>query len=272
MDLLRFALFPVLILCHGFACADLIISAPPRENVEQGKAQYEPIANFLSKQLGRKVGYVHPSSWEEYALNMREDKYDIVFDGPHFSAWRMKHLNHFPVVKLPGDLMFYVVAAADNKKVRRMRQLTSHKTCGMASPNLSMLNFLAQFAQSAAMPPVVEIKGGAPDVYRAFKDGKCEAAIVSDDFYLQQLPKQEREQLKIIYTSEKMPNQTITVSSRVDKRERDLITHSLLTPQGSKSAIAVLNRFSREKPVFIATSSKDYSGVENLLEGVVWGW
>ncbi len=254
------------------ASADLVISAPPRENLDQGNAQYGPIASFLENKLGTKVYYVHPKSWEQYAIDMRDDKYDIVFDGPHFSAWRMKHLEHVPLVKLPGDLVFYVVTWANNKKIKRLRHLKSKKTCGMASPNLSMLTYLSQFTYTAALPPVLEIKGGIPEVYRAFKDGKCDAAILRDDFYNDQLNVHEKQQLKIIFKSQKLPNQTITASRRVDKHTQDLIIQGLLDPQGSRSALAVLNRFSKSQPNFVATMAADYKGAEGLLEGIVWGW
>ena len=254
------------------AHADLIITAPPRENAEQGIAQYGPIAAFLEQKLGTKVNYVHPPSWEKYAIDMRDDKYDIVFDGPHFSAWRMKHLNHVPLVKLPGDLIFYVVTNKNNKKISKLRHLRTRRTCGIASPNLSMLTFLSKFSADIALPPVLEIKGGIPQVYRAFKEGKCDAAILRDDYYDNQLSSSEKQNLKIVYKSEKLPNQTITASRRVDKQTQDRIIEGLLDSQGSRSALALLNRFSRDKPEFMMTEARDYKGAETLLEGIVWGW
>ena len=71
---------------------NLILSAPPRETAEAGMKIYGPIAQHLSKLLGVIVTYKHPGNWMTYQHEMRDDKYDIIFDGPHFISWREKHL------------------------------------------------------------------------------------------------------------------------------------------------------------------------------------
>jgi hypothetical protein len=60
------------------------------------------------------VRYEHPGNWLHYQRNLRNDMYDIVFDGPHFASWRMEHLEHDMLVKLPGNLQFYLLTGADN--------------------------------------------------------------------------------------------------------------------------------------------------------------
>ncbi|MDH5777459.1 MAG: phosphate/phosphite/phosphonate ABC transporter substrate-binding protein, partial [Gammaproteobacteria bacterium] len=70
------------------------MTAPPRESKEAGNKLYTPLANHLSKLLNAKVVYQHPGNWLNYQRDMREDKYDIVFDGPHFISWRLEHLKH----------------------------------------------------------------------------------------------------------------------------------------------------------------------------------
>lgn len=254
------------------AYADLILTAPPRESAEQGEAFYGPIAKYLTEQIGEKVVYRHPDTWEHYGADMRNDKYDIVFDGPHFAAWRMKHLQHTPLVKLPGDLSFVVVTRADRKDIKKLRHMQSKKTCGIASPNLSMLTYLSQFAHASALPPVFEVKGGMPEVYQAFKEGKCDAAVLRDGFYNNKLKAKDKAALKVLYTSNPLPNQTVTVSKRVSKQAQAVITKNLMTTQGAKSAQKLLERFSKKKPNFATASAGQYAGAESLLEGVVWGW
>ena len=71
--------------------ADLILTSPPRESAARGEELYGPLAQLLTVQLGQSVVYERARDWIEYSTRMKQDKYDIVFDGPHFAAWRMKH-------------------------------------------------------------------------------------------------------------------------------------------------------------------------------------
>ena len=70
--------------------ADLILTAPPRETPEDGHVVYAPLAEYLSQFLGESVIYEHPINWKEYEKRMKNDEYDIIFDGPHFAAWRIE--------------------------------------------------------------------------------------------------------------------------------------------------------------------------------------
>ena len=67
------------------------MTSPPRESAARGEELYGPLAQLLTVQLGQSVVYERARDWIEYSTRMKQDKYDIVFDGPHFAAWRMKH-------------------------------------------------------------------------------------------------------------------------------------------------------------------------------------
>ncbi len=44
----------------------ITLSAPPRDSEEMGQKRFGPVAEYLSKILGRKVVYKHPGSWGVY--------------------------------------------------------------------------------------------------------------------------------------------------------------------------------------------------------------
>ena len=99
--LASFILFSFIIFVENVQ-ADLILSAPPRESLEDGQELYGPLAEHLSTLLGEEVTYQHPDNWLHYQRELRNDVYDIVFDGPHFVSWRVKNLKHDVLLKLPG--------------------------------------------------------------------------------------------------------------------------------------------------------------------------
>lgn len=251
---------------------ELIMTAPPREKPEAGKKLYGPIAAHLSKLLGKKVVYEYPKNWLNYQRDMRNDKYDIVFDGPHFISWRMAHLDNNVVVKLPGTLVFHLVTAKDNKEINSTEDLVGKKICGISMPNLSTLSILAAYPNPVRQPVIVGIKGGMGAVNKNYKAGKCEAAVFRRAFFNKKLSKQDRESYKIIYTSKPVPNQGISVSKRVTARERSMLVQSFTYGDGVKATTGILRRFGGKAKNFIKATTEEYQGHNMLLEGIIFGW
>ncbi len=251
--------------------ADLTFSAPPRETLERGKLMYDPIANYLSELLGKKVIYRHPDDWIQYSIKMRNGDYDIVFDGPHFAAWRIKHLQHSPIAALPGSLDFFILAKVDDDEINNLRDLVRYKVCGLASPNLGTVTIYSLYDNPVVQPELFEVKGGFKAVYQAFKDHKCRAAVVRDNVY-RKLVDVEKQSVKIIYKSRPLPNQTVTVSKNFDDESRELIAYALTTSQGVESAEILFGRFSNKARYFVPAQQSSYNKLEGLLEGVIWGW
>jgi len=168
---------------------------------------------------------------------MRKDKYDIIFDGPHFISWRIAHINHEVLMKLPGDLQFMVVTNAGNAKLNEGKDLIGKNS----------LSFLASFKNPVLQPRVKGIKGGMGKVYKAFKKKKCPAAVLRNTFYKKKLTQEKRDELKIIFNSKAMPNQAISVSSRLNREEKSKITNALLSGAGATSLSGVVKRFGGKK-------------------------
>jgi ABC-type phosphate/phosphonate transport system substrate-binding protein len=250
--------------------AQIIFTAPPREDLESGVELYAPLTERLSQLLGDEVIYEHPSGWFEYVTNMRKGKYDIVFDGPHFAAWRVKHLEHIPIVALPGQLNFTLIAKKSNKEVKQLRDLAARKVCGLLSPNLGTSLIYDVFKDPMMQPVIYEVKGGTENVYQAFKNDECEAAILRDTEY-SELPNADKAELVVLVNTRSLPNQTITISKRLKKNAKKL-TEFMLSKEGVQSAEPLLERFSKKEKYFLQTSAENYAGMEGILEGVVFGW
>ena len=271
-NLLLFLVAGLLLLfaSHGIA-AEYVLTAPPRESKANGEKIYGPIAEKLSEILGEKVVYEYAGTWAAYTKNMRDGRYDVVFDGPHFVGWRHRHLDHIPVAKLPGNLEFYIVARSDDQRINNPRQLIGKKICAMPSPNLATDMVYSLFSNPVLQPTIYEVKGGLPRAYTAFKRGACDATIFRSNQF-EKLNVVERKQLKIVVRTQPMPNQTFSISQRLSKN-RQKITEFFRSDVGIKAADALLERFSKNKKYFTDTPSDDkYEIAANVLEGVVFGW
>lgn len=196
----------------------LILSAPPRETAEAGMKLYGPVAAHLTKLLGVKVTYEHPGNWLKYQREMRNDKYDIIFDGPHFIAWREAHLGHEALVKLPGNLQFMLVADKGSEAIKEPNDLIGKNICGISPPNLSTLSVLDHYRNPVRQPVIKGIKGGMGKVYKsiAVRDKKkCDAAVLRTAFHKKKLKPKQKAGIKTLFKSKVMPNQGVSVSQRV---------------------------------------------------------
>lgn len=249
--------------------AELILTAPPRESAAEGNKVYGPLAASLSKELGEKVTYQHPGSWFAYQKGIRSDKYDIVFDGPHFISWRIKNKGHTAVAKLPGDLGFVLIARADDAETNTAKDLVGAPVCGISPPNLSTLTVLNEYDDDGK-PKLKTIKGGMGAVYKSFNEGNCKAAVLRDKFYYKKLTDSDRDNTKVIFSSQPVPNQGITVSSRISYENKEKIANLLTSVNPGTTPI--LNRFAPKAEKMSPVDRNEYDSYDMLLTGVVMGW
>ena len=265
--------FLVFILSISNAQAELILSAPPRESLKAGNELYGPLAEHLTQLLGEKVIYKHPDNWLHYQRELRNDVYDVVFDGPHFVSWRIKHLKHSVLVKLPGTLEFFIVTKKSDDKITELKDLIGKKICGISPPNLATMTVIDQFKNPVRQPDILPVRGGFKQVYKEFASGSCDAAVFRNNYYNKKLSADNRAMIRTLYESAPLPNQAISVSTRISARNQDKIVESLTHGEGQNIARTIVKRFGGKKvKSFVPASQTEYLQQAELLEGVVFGW
>lgn len=256
----------------GSASAELVLTAPPRETPERGEQIYAPLAEHLSALLGEPVVYRHPGDWITYGKTMRSDGYDIVFDGPHFVAWRHERLGAVPVVKLPGSLQFVLVIDREQTQAKTPEDLIGKSVCHLPSPNLGTLTLYSMFPEPARQPEFVAVRGGFVQVAESVAKGKCVAGILRDNVYQRKLRPELKERLAVVRSSSPLTNQSITVSQRVPEAKRKLIIESLTSGGGVSAAKPILDRFSKGAKSFEFAGAQDFDGHNLLYDQMIFGW
>ncbi len=245
----------------------LIFSAPPRESAADGNATYGPIAEYLSKALGRPVVYKHSDNWLSYQTEMQKGGYDIVFDGPHFTGWRISRMQNNPLVKFPGEHLFVVVVKKDDARVADIKQLVGRPVCGMASPNLGTLTLLNQFDNPARQPVVMDTSGW-DNIYKGLVSGRCVGAVLP----LSNLQKYDMAgaYTRIIYHGTAMPNQAFSAGPRVSLQDQIKIKQALLSKQAD-SATAQLRQVYAIDRALVPATKEEYVALGGMLKDV-WGY
>jgi ABC-type phosphate/phosphonate transport system substrate-binding protein len=209
------------------AAGELVLSAPPRDSVEDGERRFGPIAEHLSKILGRRVVYRHPGTWGGYQADMQRGVYDIVFDGPHFNGWRVKKLGHNVLAKLPGEFTYVAAVRKDNTRIQNMSQLAGRTFCAHAPPNLGTLIMLNEFDNPSRQPSII-VTDGYNKIYDALLAGKCTAAMLP----LKHLAKRDPDgaHTRVVFKNPSMPQQAFSAGPRLSPAEQAKVTEALLSP------------------------------------------
>lgn len=243
----------------------ITLSAPPRDSEEEGRRRFEPVAEYLSKAIGRQIVYRHPGTWGVYQGEMQKGAYDIVFDGPHFNGWRMERLQHAILAKAPGDFSQAVFVPKDSS-VTTMKALIGRTICAHAPPNLGTLVVQRTFDNPSRQPAIVVIEG-YKNIYQALIDGKCRAAVLPADM-LKNFDSGGA--TRIVYQSASLPNQAFSAGPRLSPAERARLSAALLAPEAEAPTAKLREAYTGGK-AFVAASNTEYAGLGEYLKNE-WGY
>ena len=256
-------LFAVLFTSTAMAEEEYIFTAPPRDVAGENESQvYQPVADYLSAVIGKKIIYRDPSNWLSYQDKMRKGVYDLVFDGPHFLSWRVAKLQHEPLAKLQGKLVFVVIAKKDNDKIASIKDLAGRPICGLAPPNLATLTMYSLFDNPSRQPLVQQVKS-FKEAYDQMLAGKCVAAVMGKGFYT----KFDKDQVvtKALYTSPGVPNQAFSAGSRFSNQDKAKMADALVAPAARVKMTKFFENFSQDKDL-VKVNKDEFEGIAVLLK------
>jgi ABC-type phosphate/phosphonate transport system substrate-binding protein len=248
------------------ARADLILSSAPRDSKEKEEEIYKPLTALLSKAAGETVRFQHGANYLVYQSEMRKGTYDIVFDGPAFVGWRMARMNHVPLVKFPGNLVFVTITRKDQAKINELKDLAGRTVCSFPSPNLSTLTILDQFENPSRQPKIIPVQA-FPEAYKGVVAGKCVGGVLQAKLY-QDLDK-DTKAAKVLFTSKPLPNQAFSAGPKVTAAQRDKIVQALLSPEGAAASQKLRDVFKVQS--LQAATVDEYQGLGRLVRGE-WGF
>lgn len=242
----------------------LVLSSPPRESAEEGAKRFGPMANFLSRVLGRPVVYRHPGTWGGYQTDLQRDAYDFAFDGPHFVSWRIEQRQHHALVKLPGDFLYVGFVQKKNAAITEIGQLAGQTVCVHAPPNLGTLMLLNAFDNPTRQPKIVITKG-YDAIFKGLIDGQCEAAMLPTK-HLQKHDK-DGTLTRVIYSHPPYPQQALTAGLRISADDKIRIVQALTAP-AAQNELADFREAYALSGWFVPATDQEYAGLGVYLKTV----
>jgi ABC-type phosphate/phosphonate transport system substrate-binding protein len=243
----------------------IVFTAPPRENAEDAKRIYEPVADYLSRALGKKVAYQYPGTWGVYRSEMLKGSYDLVFDGPHFNSYRAERLGHTILVKAPENHEFAVIVKK-GEKYNAVNQMAGRGFCTHAPPNLGALVLLSQFDNPARQPLLKDTQGW-DKIYQGVASGQCAGGVMP----VANLKKLDKNGLmKVLYKSKPLPNQALSAGPRISPEDQARIAQALLSPDAIVPT-ALLRETFKIGASLAPANNEEYAGVGDYLRSE-WGY
>ncbi|MCW8936100.1 MAG: phosphate/phosphite/phosphonate ABC transporter substrate-binding protein [Gammaproteobacteria bacterium] len=258
---IRVILSIVVLLIPQTVLSAYTFTAPPRETTEKGHQVYKPIADFLTQATGQQFEYKQQSTWPEYVKGMRSEKYDLVFDGPHFVDWRIHNINHHTVLKIPHLLQWRIITRKNNTSITKVEDLVGKKTCAPGSPNFGMLNLFNHFKDKQKQPVHVQVKGWK-NVFDSVKNGDCVAGVLPKKNHL--IYDKEGKHTKSIHTHLPYPNQAFTVGKNIPEHMREKIRTALLSEEGQEAMKHLRQRYTGGTNL-VSAVNEEYDSIGALL-------
>lgn len=254
--------FALLALFSGTVIADEAITlvAAPRGDVVAETALYAPIAQYLSEATGRRVEYKYIEDWLSYRMAVKNNMYDLYFDGPHFVGWRMDFKGHHLLARLTESHTFVVIARNENARVEKISNLSGRGACLHASPNLGTEIFINSFTNAARQPYTVLISGWK-SAYEGVLTGKCDGAVIPDKV-LAKLDTEKK--VKVVHTFQPIANQAFTASDKLPAPLVAVLRSAMLAPKFNEAGKALLSTYASKG--FTAADPKDYIGASLFLK------
>lgn len=248
---------------------DIIFATPPTQTVAKTQELYGPLAEYLSKASGANVILTPARNFLEYTNNMRNEKYDLIFDGPHFVGWRMDKIGHRPIARLPGQLIFAIVIR-EGSNINKPDDLIGQKVCGLASPNLATLKILDYYPNPVRQPQIVPVRSFL-DALKCLQADEAIGAIMPVNFFNKFSKDGKAEGLKLLLTTkdQPLPHRTFSISNKVDRTIQDRITAALISADGAEGTGPVLKRY--RSATYVAAEPELYRDLGRLLSSV-WGF
>ena len=243
----------------------IVFSAAPTESSDEVKAFNQPLLALVAKASGKRVVMELASNYVEYTARMRQGAYDMVFDGPHFVSWRMEHLGHVPLVRLPGKIQI-VVAVRDADGVRAVDELAvGRRVCAFPSPNMLSMIFLTHFPNPARQPALVPVNG-LGGLTKCLREGRGDAAVLRQEPW-EKLDKTGLRALDL--PAHGYPERTISISAEIEPELRARIAAALVSDEGAQAGAQLLKAFKHER--FVPADPAEYAGMTELL-APLWGF
>ena len=265
---LKSGLLAIILAIQPVLAAEYILSASPTEGELVSRRLFEPVAAYLSEVTGENIVFEYAQNWPVYSRNMQASRYDLVYDAPNFIGWRVAKIEHTPLARLAEDLVYVVIASAEDELVSSLGDLKGKTVCSGAIPNLDALILLDQYDSPWAQPRIKAVQG-FKQIFDQLAAGKCAAAVLPENIY-RDLTLVSHASIRVLFRSKRFPHFAFSASPRMPGSLQQSIK-AALTSVHAASALSALRQHYRSRSGLLPAEQDEFRGLGYMLEDF-WGY
>ena len=240
--------------------AEYSLAIQPILPQEEIKKNYQPLADYLSKETGHTITIKTQRNFLFYWTKMRKGKkgFDLVLDAAHFTDYRIKAQGYSVLAKLPDTVSFSIVTSEENF-IMDEEELIGLRVATMPSPSLGSLRLEELFPNPMRIPIYV----WEPNTTAAIEKivaGDIDAAIIPTRLA------STYDNLNLVLTTEPVPHMGLSASPTVPADVAAKIRQALINADTTDSGKKMLAALKLEK--FEPATSETYDGYSDLLKEV----
>ena len=222
---------------------------------------FTPLAEYLSKASGHTVTLKTAYDYADFWLLMKDGKhYDLIFDGPFYVDYRIKHQKHVPLAKVPG-LVSYSLVTLSSAGVFEPAELIGKKIATLTPPAPGGLVMFKMFPNPSRQPYIYPVRS-SEEAMKLLLAGKVVAAMVPTPLAAQAM--EQGKEISTVATTEQTPHMTVTASPKVDEATRKKIATALIDASKTPEGRTMLQKIGFEG--FEPTTPALYEGYSKYLE------
>lgn len=242
------------------AIQPITLVAAPRGSEADETALYGPLAAYLEQKVGRPVRYVYIADWLSYRKAIKDNNYDIYFNGPHFSGWLLVYRQHRLVARLVESHTFVAITKAGNFHATKIKDLAGRASCLHAPPNLGTEIFNSAFDNPARQPHTILITGWKA-AFEGVVAGRCAGAVLPDTV-LNKL--NGTNEVKVIHRFPSIANQALTVTNRLPSTVIEDLRAAMRAPSANVVGAKLLSAYASKG--FVEAKEADYTSAADFLK------
>lgn len=271
--LLLVVLIALLAMPLSAVAADLKFGILPRLAEKEMRDGFTPLAEYLSKELGRTVTLVIPKDFDTWRKEAEAGAYDFVYTNPYLYVLLKKAVPETEVIAISsepevGDNIKGTIIVKKDSPIKSIAELRGKTVAatdpGSAGAYLVQMKMLSKAGLKKDDVKVIFEKRRDP-VADAVLAGKAEAGFVRDD---------DVEKLKVggdkfrkIAVSDPIPNWPIAISKKMDPATAKKLKDAILKlKKGDLKTISVLGPARIEG--FVPVTDKDYDIMREAAKAI----
>jgi len=240
--------------------AEYSLAIQPILSPEVIKKNYQPLADYLSKETGHTITIKTQRNFLFYWTKMRKGKkgFDLVLDAAHFTDYRIKTQGYTVLAKLPDTVSFSIVTSEDNF-ILDEEELIGLRVATMPSPSLGSLRLEELFSNPMRIPIYIWESNTTVAVEKIIS-GKIDAAIIPTRLA------STYDNLNIVLTTDPVPHMGLSASPEVPADVVEKIRLALVNASTTDNGKKMLAALKVDK--FEPATSETYDGYSDLLKEV----